>query len=323
MNISPERLMMIFLGGTVGNNNWRKAFIEQAIALGIPKEFLINPVVSEWNEEVGRVEDEAKRLATHFIFYLGNPRQEGNELSNYSIIEAQTHLQEDLDRTVIIFDLEDRTLSQHAAHTLNILRNTWLDDFPSAKIFDNTQDALFWLAREAVQPINHDELAILDGTVGNNPWRTKFLEKAQAAGLDTSKFFNPVVPIWSPELAKREEAIRQHATLHIFYLGSPMQEGRQLSGMALAQAHRQLYREEDNVVIIYNYDGIEGHQLKTFKKMIRDMQGRWPSANIFEDMDAAINWLKHRMVTRKQADQHTTREMKRVTSVFQAFHETD
>ncbi|SRR6266496_2161524 len=79
---------LVFLGGTSGNNNWRDHFISILVSKGITKEVLFNPVVKDWNEKAQAREEKVKKEATHLIFYIADPKQEGNPLSTYSMVEA-------------------------------------------------------------------------------------------------------------------------------------------------------------------------------------------------------------------------------------------
>jgi len=79
---------LVFLGGTSGNNDWRDNFILTLVSKGVSKEVLFNPVVKDWNEEAQTREEKAKKEATHLIFYIADPKQEGDPLSTYSMVEA-------------------------------------------------------------------------------------------------------------------------------------------------------------------------------------------------------------------------------------------
>lgn len=95
---------MIFLGGTCGNNNWRESFTEDLIQAGVPAESIFNPVVSDWNEDVQKAEEHAKATASFLLFYLADPKQDGNPLSTYSVVEAMIGLYEEPARTIVVFD---------------------------------------------------------------------------------------------------------------------------------------------------------------------------------------------------------------------------
>jgi len=137
---------LVFLGGTAANNNWRESFVEECVERGVQRECLFNPVVKDWNEEAQRREEKAKAEASHLVFYIADPRQDGNPLSAYSMVEATMALYDKQERTVVVFDTEG--MSGHplkaVKQTLNVLRGR----FPEANIFSTREDALDWLGYE-------------------------------------------------------------------------------------------------------------------------------------------------------------------------------
>jgi len=137
---------LVFLGGTVAGNNWREGFIERLVARGVPSEAFFNPVVTDWNEEAQRREEEAKRKATHFLYYLADPMQEGNPLSGYSMVEATMALYDHQESAVVVFDTTgmDGHALKAMAQTEKVLRRR----HPNANIFGSVQEAEEWLATE-------------------------------------------------------------------------------------------------------------------------------------------------------------------------------
>jgi hypothetical protein len=140
----------IFLGGTVGNSNWRTSFIADLVKVGVPEAGLFNPVVPNWTPECQAAEDEAKAIATFNLFYLTNPEIGENAVSVYSIVEAIMCLYDQPSNTVIVFDFAN---SGYPAHTLKALAKTEKDlrkRFPNANILGNREDALnFFIDRLA------------------------------------------------------------------------------------------------------------------------------------------------------------------------------
>ena len=136
--------MLIFLGGTAGKNPWRGPFTEQLIGLGVAQEAIFNPVVADWNAEAQAREEEAKKNASHLVYYIASPMQEGNPLSAYSMVEATMGLYDMPDRTVVVFDTDgmDGHPLKAMKQTAKILRAR----FPDAMIYDNVTDAVEGLA---------------------------------------------------------------------------------------------------------------------------------------------------------------------------------
>ncbi len=134
---------LVFLGGTSGNNNWRDHFIPILVSKGIKEEILFNPVVKDWNEEAQAREEKAKQEATHLIFYIADPKQEGNPLSTYSMVEATMALYDYPERTVIIFDTEE--MAGHPLKVMNQVFKVLKNRFSQANIFATEQEALDWL----------------------------------------------------------------------------------------------------------------------------------------------------------------------------------
>lgn len=135
---------LIFLGGTVGKNNWREPFIERLVASGVSRDSIFNPVVKDWNEAARESEEKAKKEASHFLFYIANPYLEGSTLSAYSMVEATMALYDSPDTTVVVFDPTD--IEGHSLKAFLQTEKVLRKRFPTAKIFGNTDEALNWLA---------------------------------------------------------------------------------------------------------------------------------------------------------------------------------
>jgi hypothetical protein len=78
----------VFLGGTCANANWRTSFTADLVKAGVPADSIFNPVVPDWTPECQAAEDAAKLTAKYNLFYLCDPKQEGNPVSVYSLVEA-------------------------------------------------------------------------------------------------------------------------------------------------------------------------------------------------------------------------------------------
>lgn len=137
---------LVFLGGTVGKNLWRDQFIQDLVARGVNPAQLFNPVVEDWNEEVQKREEEAKKNASHLVFFLGTPKLDGIPLSTYSMLEATMALYDRPKETVVVFDpagIEGHSLKAYK-QSEKVLRAR----FPKANIFSTLVEATNWLAKE-------------------------------------------------------------------------------------------------------------------------------------------------------------------------------
>lgn len=125
----------VFLGGTCGNNDWRNGFISRLSERGVDSNLLFDPVVDDWNEEAQRREDAAKDSAEFMLFYLGDPRQDDNRNSFYSLCEAMLGLIDSHDRTIIVFDTSG--MPNHAVKSSEKTLRDLNARFPNAAIFPN------------------------------------------------------------------------------------------------------------------------------------------------------------------------------------------
>lgn len=139
---------LVFLGGTCGNNTWRDGFVERLTARGVAAEALFNPVVSPWNDEAQRREDEAKKNATANLFYLGDPKQDDNRVSYYSLLEATMGLYDNPEKTIVVFD--STGMPKHAEKASAKACKDLKARFPQANIFATLAEAEEWLATSLV-----------------------------------------------------------------------------------------------------------------------------------------------------------------------------
>jgi hypothetical protein len=138
---------MIFLGGTVGANNWRtEIVIPSLIERGVPAETLFNPVVEHWDKQAQEREDEAKRVADYLLYVLASPDPHGHtsNVSAYSLVEATMHLYDALDRTVVVLDTAG--MPRHTAKAMTKAVSDLRKRFPDAPIFDDYKHAIEYLA---------------------------------------------------------------------------------------------------------------------------------------------------------------------------------
>lgn len=137
---------LVFLGGTAGGNPWRDGVIAALVARGVDPAALFNPVVNDWNEEAQRREEQAKAEASHLVFYIADPKQDGNPLSAYSMVEATMALYDKPERTVVVFDVEG--MSGHPLKAMNQALKVLKARFPQANIFGTRHEAIDWLAAQ-------------------------------------------------------------------------------------------------------------------------------------------------------------------------------
>lgn len=137
---------LVFLGGTAAKNPWREGFIANLVERGVHPSVLFNPVVSDWNEEAQRREEEAKAAANYLVFYVADPMLEGNPLSAYSMVEATMALYDQPERTVVVFDTTG--MEGHPLKAMNQCAKVLTRRFSDANIFTSREEAEDWLAEQ-------------------------------------------------------------------------------------------------------------------------------------------------------------------------------
>ncbi len=133
----------VFLGGTCGNNDWRDGLIERLTGQGVPSEALFNPVVDDWNDAAQIAEDAAKAESQYMLFYLGDPQQDFNRCSFYSLLEATMGLYDAPERTVVVFDTDGmpESVAKSNAKACKDLK----ERHPDKMIFATLAEAEEWL----------------------------------------------------------------------------------------------------------------------------------------------------------------------------------
>jgi hypothetical protein len=142
---------LVFLGGTVGNNGWRNKLIAALKSRGIDTTQLFNPVVDNWDDNARRREEEAKRNATHVVYYLASPEQDTNPLSAYSMVEATMALYDkendnDAGDPLVVFDFDG--IGGHALKALKQTQNVLLNRFGAASIYSSFDELVDVLTEE-------------------------------------------------------------------------------------------------------------------------------------------------------------------------------
>ena len=121
---------LIFLGGTAGCNNWREEFIGRLVERGVPREWFGESVT--------------QRDAALLVFYLGDPKEPGNPLSAFSLVEATVAACKNPDRSLLIF--EPAGLEDHARQVYEQTEALLREQCPKLPIFRGTGPALDWIA---------------------------------------------------------------------------------------------------------------------------------------------------------------------------------
>lgn len=134
---------LVFMGGTVGNNQWRNVVLEQLATRGIDLSQLFNPVVPEWTQESQAREEEVKKQATHLLYFIGSPMLEDSTLSAYSMVEATMSLYDHPKKTVIVFD--NTGISGLALKSMQQAELVLTTRFPKANILPSIVDLIDWL----------------------------------------------------------------------------------------------------------------------------------------------------------------------------------
>ena len=78
------------------------------------------------------------------LYYLGDPKEEGNRVSFYSLLEATMALYDAPARTVVVFDATG--MPKHAEKATNKAYKDLKKRFPDANIFGTQSEAEDWLA---------------------------------------------------------------------------------------------------------------------------------------------------------------------------------
>lgn len=127
-------LLSVFLGGTVGKNDWRKPFIEKCRAEGIDTGAFFNPVVPTWNEEARKAEESAKINADVMLFYIADPMDGENHVSTYSLVEAAVALATyQMREPIVVIDSEYMT--GHAKKVMDASYKLFRASFPHRYVY--------------------------------------------------------------------------------------------------------------------------------------------------------------------------------------------
>jgi hypothetical protein len=135
---------LVFLGGTSGQNTWRKGLLERLASRGVDTTIFFDPVVDDWNEEARQREEEAKANADIQVFHLGNPKQPGNPIGAFSLVEATLAVCDQPEKALLIFDLE--SVEGHARRILEETEGLLRARDSGAVLCRSLAEAEDWLA---------------------------------------------------------------------------------------------------------------------------------------------------------------------------------
>jgi hypothetical protein len=138
--------MKLFLGGTVGNNDWRDKFTKSLVDAGVPVADIFDPVVKDWNEAAREVEEKAKAECRYMMFFISDPRVEGINISAYSMVEATMGLYDKPKTTVVVFD--KFPFSGHVLKAMTQTENVLRKRHPEALIFGSMDEAVEFFVKE-------------------------------------------------------------------------------------------------------------------------------------------------------------------------------
>lgn len=133
----------VFLGGTCANNNWREEFTAALIAAGVPADTIFNPVLPpgvDWTQADADREHAAKSSARFNLFYIADPKQEGNTFSAYSTCEAIMGLYDD-SSAIVVFD--QTGMEGHALKAMKQIERDLTKRFPDGRIFDSARSVQY------------------------------------------------------------------------------------------------------------------------------------------------------------------------------------
>jgi hypothetical protein len=142
----------------------------------------------------------------------------------------------------------------------------------------------------------------LGGTVGTNTWREEVIPELTRRGIPAEALYDPPVDAWTEEIQAREDAVKREAAYHLYVIAHPGGSSDAVSAYSLVEAVMALYDRPRGTVVAFDTSAMTGHVLKAMRKIIKDLQGRFPDAPIFDNnRDAAVDWLASHWLADRQA----------------------
>lgn len=127
---------------------------------------------------------------------------------------------------------------------------------------------------------NFKNVTFLGGTCNHSTWREKLI----ALFKDQVKFFNPVVPDWTPECQAREDKAREESRYVLFVITSEM-----TGVFSIAEAVDCSNKRPESTLFAYLPDGFNKDQIKslaTTSRMIARNGGQ-----VFESLEEIATFL--------------------------------
>ena len=131
----------------------------------------------------------------------------------------------------------------------------------------------------------------LGGTIGTNTWREEVIPELTRRGIPREALYDPIVDDWTEEVQAREDAIKRQCAYQLYVIAHPGGSSDAVSAHSLVEAVMGLYDRPGQTVVAFDTSGMTGHVLKAIHKIIKDLHERFPTAPIFENLSAAIDWL--------------------------------
>jgi hypothetical protein len=137
-------------------------------------------------------------------------------------------------------------------------------------------------------------LIFLGGTAGRNPWRKEFIRRLVERGVPRERLFDPVVEDWNEAARRREDEVKEHAALLVFYFGDPQEPGIPVSAFSLVEAAIAVCRDPRRSLLVFELAGIEAHARKVYEQSEALLRKEDASVPIFRGLEPAIDWIAAR-----------------------------
>ena len=123
----------------------------------------------------------------------------------------------------------------------------------------------------------------LGGTCNESKWREKLIPLLEKEGI---KYFNPVVPDWTPECQRKEDQIEQmNDTVELYVITSEM-----TGVFSIAEAVQASNRKPASCIFMVIDDGFTQGQIKSLNAVKKIIQGN--CAFVAESLQSLMVYLK-------------------------------
>lgn len=130
----------------------------------------------------------------------------------------------------------------------------------------------------------------LGGTTGND-YRQRLTAMLALHGVSQDQLFDPVVAHWNEAAQKREDEKKADPSVIMLYYLRADEVGNFLSFYSLHEATMGLYDDPLRTAVVFDYEGMVPRAEKRLRKVARDLSKRFPSAPLFESLEASATWL--------------------------------